>query len=265
MPESDLPLDLLRAVADAGVSAPPPEQVRARVSSVIETEIRCQRRRDWPLIRATLMARGHVGRLLFIAGSAVPVVAVAAVLLLGHRSPTAPPRAEAPRSGATSLQRAFPVLTRPRTRADRLPRGHWFGGSEHLELKLSRLVLSRGPAKMWLIPTAAGDVCLVGRGGLVGGGCTTQAVAEGQGLFSAVIGELGATEVQGILPHGASLQVINARGRPSRIPINDSGAFAERLVQPAPRALITTPAGAQIPLRLQPPAHPPRAGLPPVS
>jgi hypothetical protein len=152
--------------------------------------------------------------------AATPAVVVAGVLLLVHTPATAPPHPGAHRDGLTALQRAFPVLTRPPTHADLLPPGRWFGTQEPLQRKLGRLVLHRGKAKMWLIPTAAHTVCLIGTGGLTGGGCTTQASAELRGFFSADVGAQGAIAVEGMLPRGASAETFDARGRSSNIHLN---------------------------------------------
>jgi hypothetical protein len=98
---------------------------------------------------------------------------------------------------------------------------------------------------MWLIPAGAGEICLLGTHNL-GAGCTTRIVATTRGFFSALQTTAGTTEIQGILPKAATLQVNYANAASSVVRTNPLGAFVVRLGRPAISFTLTTPTGQTV-------------------
>ena len=177
--------------------------------------------------------------------AALPVLIVAALFLLETRAPHMVGHATTAEAGKrTTLRQAFPVLRQPRRPSDLLPPG-WNSPRVHLDRQLGRLVFTNGARRMWLVPAKPREICLLGTGGL-GAGCTTDASAEQRGLLSLITTSTGATQVQGILPHGATLTAHYADHTPSGIPTNPDQAFVLRLQQPATSFTLTTPSSKTV-------------------
>ena len=154
MPDTDLPLELLVAVRDVGITHPELEPLCARVQSAVDREIADET--DRPRVRRRSVGRARrrpsVGAVVASLSTIVSVaVAVAAIALLSqHRGAQQPASA-----GAGQLIAKLAVLRRPQTPADRLPTGHQRVQAVHHEgtiiPSLTRLVATRGEARLFLV------------------------------------------------------------------------------------------------------------------
>ncbi|MGH3264183.1 MAG: hypothetical protein ACRDNS_19555 [Trebonia sp.] len=122
MPESDLTIDVLRALRDVDVTAPPAEVLHARVSSAIAQEIDRDRRGSWRRLAGRRLRIARLGLMSglvpFAAVTLTLVVFIGAIVLLhGHHQSRSPSASAAP-SSPQALLSVLGVLRRPQTRAD---------------------------------------------------------------------------------------------------------------------------------------------------
>jgi hypothetical protein len=196
MSESSPSLDLLLAIADVGVNTSLPDRLDARVQADLDRAARAEQRPRWHARHV----RPRPGRALLAIAATVPVLIVAAVLLLTARRPvTTQTPVPAAQSMSGALQRAFPVLQQTRTPTDTFAAAPRLVPGLTLDLASGRRVFTSPRGAMWLIPAGAGEICLLGTHNL-GAGCTTRIVATTRGFFSALQTTAGTTEIQGILP-----------------------------------------------------------------
>jgi len=146
-----------------------------------------------------------------------------------------------------------PVLGRPRSRADVVPRAllsRGFVRSEGLQVHRSRLVFNNGHAKMWLLPGTRG-VCLVGTHQLQAGCSSPRSVTQ-RGLIAAPVTPQGFASAVGELPAHTELAAHLRDGAIIRVPTNANGAFAAPFVHPALSFILRTPSGHAITLLAAP-------------
>jgi hypothetical protein len=165
MPETDATLELLRVLADVGVTPPDRRAVRDRVQAAVAAELESdigggagQRGRP---VRARWRTVG--GALaLGLSVVVVIVVTVGAVALISHRAGgSSAPAAPSSGPGARALIAKLAVLRRPQTAADRLPNGVRVTSSQGtLVPRLTRLVGTYPHNRFYLVvlkPAASPD------------------------------------------------------------------------------------------------------------
>ena len=249
MSDSDRLIDALYALGDLGAGEWSLETLDARIDAELRRAIDEERKRPSATAHGRPW-RTRAGRAALVLGVLIPVlVALGAIALLGRHG-SSPHRTLA---RATGLERAFPVLGRPRSRADVVPRAllsRGFVRSEGLQVDRSRLVFNNGHAKMWLLPGTR-EVCLVGTHQLQAGCSSPRSVTQ-RGLIAAAVTRQGFASAVGELPAHTELAAHLRDGAIVRVPTNANGAFAAPFVHPALSFILRTPSGHAITLLAAP-------------
>jgi hypothetical protein len=212
-------------------------------------------------------SRPGIGAIVTVAGSALVVLGVGGLILVGHhRAP--PPTTNRPshRQTVTGETGKFAALARPRSRRDRLPAvlsqrltdrpGHL----SQLDSGRSALVISTRTQREWLVPAAKAQLCVVqlnvthgrtfGEGGF-GEGCISRHDAEVQGMAIAE----STTILNVILPeHTSPVQVTFTDGASIQLHANANGVITRHFSRPARLISYTGPTGLQV--RVEPYAGP---------
>ena len=203
--------------------------------------------------------RPGIGSIVTAAGSALVVLAVGALILVGHhRAPS--PNAARPShpqtdTGATGT---FAALARPRSKQDRLPAvldqriavrpGHL----PKLDSSRSALLISTSTQREWLVPAGKEQLCVVQltltRGRRVGDGsfgeaCIGRRYAELHGLAVGV----STTTFDAVLPeHTSPVQVTFTDGSSIQLHANANGVITRNFRKRARLISYTGPAGLRI-------------------
>lgn len=212
-------------------------------------------------------SRPGIASIVTVAGSALIILAVGALILGGHHrapSPTATwPSDPQIRHGATGT---FAALARPRSRRDRLPAlldQRITLRPDHLpELDSGRsaLVIATSTRREWLVPAAKQQLCVVQlnltRGRRLGDGsfgeaCIGRPYADLHGM---AVGE-STTTFDAVLPEHTSPVKVTFTDRSSiQLHANANGVISRRFSKPAQSISYTGPTGRQV--RVKPYAGP---------
>jgi hypothetical protein len=213
-------------------------------------------------------ARPAIATIATIGGSALVVVAVVGLILIGHHH--APTPAVTPTTPSTATQTTtgtFAALSRPRTGQDRLPNvlRPWFtrAGLTKADIGSSALVISTRTHRVWLVP-AGRELCsvqmdLTAQGRFGGGG-----FACGQTRYSELHGvRLDATNTTftAVLPqHTSPVQITFTDGSSTQLSANRNGVINITFTRRIRLIAYTGPTGLQI--HIKPAAHDARNARP---
>jgi hypothetical protein len=208
---------------------------------------------------AQLRSRPGIGSILTVAGCALVVLAVGALILVGHhRAPSPSAMRPSHPQTATGARGAFAALVRPRAIPDRLPAAlrHRItdqpGQLAKLDSARSALVISTSTQREWLVPAAQEQLCVVllnlTRGtrlgdGSFGEGCIGRRYAELHGLALAA----STTTFDAVLPERSGpVQVTFTDGSSIHMHANANGVITHKFSKPARLISYTGPTGLHI-------------------